>query len=416
MSPVKRALYIGLSLLILAAIPLGGTIFYTVDEREMAVVIQFGQPVSAKTEPGLYMKLPLIQEVRRLPKTFQYIGEGSKNLSNNATSVNTMKLSDITTADGKKIEATIWAVWRITDPIQFIRTLRTVENAESRVKQFVRSNTRVVLTSNDLAEIVRSTDREMRLSIGLPESALENTESEQVNLSMGSEAIQSIEKGRKSLTQQIRQNAEQALRTSAESSSSNGGGDSGSRGIELVDIGLARIEFVEQVRNAAFERLISLMDAIATKNRSEGEQRKQEIINQAKADAERIRGEGSQQANIIRGEVEAEIITAFSQAIEESGGFYDFNRTLELYEKALANGDTQIILGSDTPLLRLLTEFDSLPNPPVLQSSSSTITTGRDNANATPASNTDSVDVTDDTQTTLELPDDPFSETDEASH
>ena len=100
------------------AVPLAETIFYTVNERELAVLLQFGQPVASRTKPGLYFKLPMIQEVMRLPKTLQ-VWHGT-NLDE--------RLVDVPTADGKKVEVTVWAVWRITDPAQFVRTLRTVPN------------------------------------------------------------------------------------------------------------------------------------------------------------------------------------------------------------------------------------------------------------------------------------------------
>ncbi len=361
MSTTRRNLYIIISLLLLFCIPLGRSILYIINERELAVVLQFGQPVAERTEPGLYVKLPLIQEVRRLPKTYQFWeGNGPDE-----------KLVDVTTRDSKKIEATMWALWRITDPVSFVRTLRTVDNAETRVKEFVRSNARDVLARNDLAEIVRSTNRRMSLTLGLPESALtgedQATIEQTIEQAMAPEARQSIEEGREKLMVEIRKDSQAALRqtrTGGETSpSAQPKTEGGGRGIVLVDVGLSRIDFVPEVRNAAFERLIALMEAIATKNRSEGEQRKQEIINQAEAEAEAIRGEGSEQSNILRGEVEAEIIEKFAQAIEDSGGFYDFNRTLELYKESLNGQDTRLILGTGNPLLRLLTDFDAMNKP-----------------------------------------------------
>ena len=145
-------------LLLVLVIPLGRTVCYTVSERELAVLLQFGQPVASRTEPGLYFKLPFIQEVLRLPKTLQ-VWHGTRQSE---------KLVDVPTADGKKVEVTVWAVWRITDPVQFVRTLRTVPNAESRVKEFVRSTARDTITTHNLAEIVRSTNRKMTYTLGLP--------------------------------------------------------------------------------------------------------------------------------------------------------------------------------------------------------------------------------------------------------
>ncbi len=76
----------------------------------------------------------------------------------------------------------------------------------------------------------------------------------------------------------------------------------------MIDVGLARIEFVPEVRQAAFKRAIALMESIAVKSISEGEQRKQEIINLAQAEVQKIQGEGSQGSSRVRGKVDAEVI------------------------------------------------------------------------------------------------------------
>ena len=133
----------------------------------------------------------------------------------------------------------------------------------------------------------------------------------------------------------------------------DGQGQAAGRGIELVDVGLSRIEFVPQVREAAFDRAISLMEAIAIKTISEGEQRKKEIINKAKAEVEKIEGEGKQESNIKKGRVDAEILDAYAKAIRETGEFYNFTRTLEIYKEAL-KGETRLILTTDSDLLRML--------------------------------------------------------------
>ena len=108
-----------------------------------------------------------------------------------------------------------------------------------------------------------------------------------------------------------------------------------------------------QVREAAFDRAISLMEAIAVKTTSEGEQRKKEIINKTQAEVQKIEGEGKQEANILKGRVDAEIIDSYAKAIRETGEFYNFTRTLEVYKEAL-KGETRLILTTDSDLLRMI--------------------------------------------------------------
>jgi membrane protease subunit HflC len=344
------AVLVGVALVLV--IPLSQSVLYTVTERELAVLLQFGEPVATRTEPGLYFKLPFIQEVMRLPKTLQ-IWHGMSESE---------KLVDVPTADGKKVEVTVWALWRITDPAQFVRTLRSVRNAESRVKEFVRSTARDTITTHNLAEIVRSSNRQMTYTLGLPPemvtkggaSAKKAADSGQdqavLDLIVPPEAKESVAIGRLKIMDQIKDDAQRAL---AEDGQKQGSGQLRGRGIELVDIGFSRIEFVLQVREAAFDRAVSLMEAIAAKTIAEGEQRKKEIVNKAHAEAEKIEGQGKQEANILTGRVDAEIIDAYAKAIRETGEFYNFTRTLEVYKEAL-KGETRLVLTTDSELLKLI--------------------------------------------------------------
>jgi membrane protease subunit HflC len=342
------AVLIGMALLL--AIPLGQSVVYTVDERELAVLLQFGQPVASRTEPGLYFKLPFVQEVLRLPKTLQlWRGVTADEM-----------LVDLPLADGKKIEVVVWAVWRINDPAQFVRTVRTVDNARSRVKEFVLSTARNTITTHNLAELVRSTNRSMTYTLGLPPEMVAQVgapgkkagESERdqamLDFIVPPEAKEKISKGRLKITDDIKTEAQRALAEDGQRQ-----GQSKGRGIELVDVGLSQIEFVPQVREAAFDRAISLMQAIAVKTISEGEQRKKEIINKTKAEVEKIEGQGKQEANILKGRVDAEVIDAYAKAIRETGEFYNFTRTLEIYKDAL-KGETRLILTTDSDLLRMI--------------------------------------------------------------
>jgi membrane protease subunit HflC len=166
------------------------------------------------------------------------------------------------------------------------------------------------------------------------------------------EAREIVTLGRLKIMDHIKQDAQRAL---AQDGSKEG--QTLGRGIELVDVGLSRIEFVPQVREAAFERAVSLMEAIATKTTSEGDQRKKEIINKTQAEVQKIEGEGKQEANVLRGKADADIIDSYAKAIGETGEFYTFIRTLEAYKEAL-KGDTRLILTTESSLLRLIKKLD----------------------------------------------------------
>lgn len=330
---------------VVAAIALLVVVFgsmFTVNERELAVVLEFGKPVRGISKPGLKWKIPLIQDVKRLPKTKQFWANRSGDM-----------LVDLPTKDGKKIEVSVWAIWRITDPQQFVTVLQNEEKAEQQVRQRVRAAIRDTITSYDLSEAVRSTDRELTYSFGLDQlpSSKVGTE-ETVDLSAAGEVV-SIEFGREELLNQIRARVQQEL-LSGEASESGTGLD---RGIEVVDVGVSSISFTDSVRLAAFKRLIAFMESIAAGHENAGKERKQEILNQTKAEEEKILGEGEEMSKRIRGEVEAEIIEKYATAIRETGDFYNFQRTLEVYEKSLDSG-TRMILTTDSDLFRMLKEVN----------------------------------------------------------
>ena len=135
------------------------------------------------------------------------------------------------------------------------------------------------------------------------------------------------------------------------------------RGIELVDVDISNIGFVPAVREAAFERLKAFMDSIASGYTSSGEQRKQEIINRTKAEVQEILGKGEQQANIIRGRADAQIIDDYARAITETGDLYTFLKQLEVYEEAL-NSETRLILTTDSELFQLLNQIQPASQVP----------------------------------------------------
>lgn len=343
----KRVFLVVLIVVLLLIVPLGRGMMFVVNEREVAVVRQFGEPVRWYTEPGLYFKVPFVQKVRRLPKTYQFW-----------TAAGGQIVVDLPTADGKKLEVTPWAVWKITDPVRFVEVLRTMEKAEKRVQDAVRSAVRDVITGNKLVEAVRSSDRELTYTLveslegqapeGQEPAGQEPTDEAQPEApSLRPE--ERIAGRRKEIVQEITTIALERLAKTEQ-------GDPFDRGIELVDVGISKIEFVEKVRQAAFERLIAFYESIASKYDNEGKRTKQEILNQTEADVQKILGEGKQKANTIRGEVDAEIIDAYAKAINETGGFYNFIRTLEAYKESLGS-NTRLILTTDSGLLRLLQEM-----------------------------------------------------------
>jgi membrane protease subunit HflC len=344
------------AILIVLGVIIGRTTIYVVDARELAVILQFGKPVRSITEPGLYFKLPFVQEVRRLPATLQVWSS-------------TEDIVDLPTADGKKVEVSSWAVWRIKDPLKFVQALRTVENGQLTVKDRVRAAIRDEITRYDLAEVVRNSNRQLSYSFQFVlaaegEISGDGSAGDRPKPAQPADpdARQRIRVGREKIVRSIRDSVKRRLE----------GAEAGEldRGVELVDVDLTNVGFVPAVRDAAFDRLIEFMASIASGYTSYGEQRKQEIINQTQAEVEEILGNGEQQSSIIRGQADAEIIQKYAAAINETGDLYMFLKQLELYQKSL-NNKTRLILTTDSQLFRMLQEVDAAKSTPSAASASS---------------------------------------------
>jgi len=328
-----------------------GTVF-VVNERQLAVVLQFGQPVATITEPRLYFKIPLVQDIVRLPKTKQFWESSASET-----------LVDLPTRDGKKIEVSAWAIWRITDPEKFVRVLRTVDNGKRAVQIRVRSVIRDVITSYDLSEVVRSSNRQLTrsFSFGLPDEITVDS-TPQADGEAPNSQRERIVVGRENIVAEIKRKIHARLTGTADDGGQSRPTEDSvvivDRGIELVDVGISNIGFVASVREAAFERLRAYMESIAAAYENAGKQRKQEILNRTQAEVEKIHGEGEEKSKRIRGEVDAQIIEGYARAIEETEDLYEFVKTLELLEKTL-NSQTRLILTTDSELFRLLKEVGS---------------------------------------------------------
>lgn len=329
------AVVLAMGAILLICLPL---FVFIVDEREMAVVLRFGAPQHAYTDPGMYFKLPLVDSVQRISKVKQFWGDTANDL-----------LPDQPTKDDKKIELIPWAIWRVNDPIVFVQRLRSMDVATQRVEQIVRSSIRDVITQYDLEEIVRSTNRDLVIT----EVGLGNT-LDQLPAGVPAELIEKavnskpkkVQFGRAEILKRIKTEAQQRLATSG------GDGETAARGIELIDVGISQLGFVDSVRRKTFDRWIAERQAISAKNVNEGERLKAAIINETKAEVAKIESEGQQKAAELKGKTDADVIRRYAAAIQETGEFFTFVRTLQAYEKSLDN-NSQLILSTDSPFFEL---------------------------------------------------------------
>lgn len=141
-----RGLGIGLLIVVLLLFFLGASPLYVVDITQSAIVVELGKPVRTVTSPGLYFKIPFIQEVTLFDKRL---------LTYDASA------QDVITQDKKTLLIDNFAKWRIKDPLRVYQAFQTQRSALRRLDDIIYSELRVELGRHDLSEVVSKTRSEI---------------------------------------------------------------------------------------------------------------------------------------------------------------------------------------------------------------------------------------------------------------
>ena len=301
--------------LVLVLIILASASMYTVDEAEQAIVLQFGAPVgNTITEPGLHFKMPFIQEVRRFDKrVLSWDGDPNQ----------------VPTRGEQFISVDTTARWRIIDPLVFLQSVRDERGARNRLNDILDSVVRDHISASDLTEIVRSHDW------AVSQEDLERA-AVPVEGADGEDLLQEVRVGRQELVNSILRTASQQM---------------GDYGIELVDIRIKRIDYVEAVQQQVFLRMIAERQRMAEQFRSEGRGQAAEIEGETQRMLAEISSEGRRQAEVIRGQADAEATRIYNEAFGADPEFYAFFRTLESYADSIGP-ELTMILNADSDYFR----------------------------------------------------------------
>ena len=301
-----------------AVLAIGGmTMLYIVDEAEQAIIVQFGEPIGdVVTEPGLHVKMPW-QNVRYFDKRLlSWDGD----------------VTQIPTLGREFILVDTTARWRIADPLQFLRSVRDELGARTRLDDIVDSVVRDMVSSTQLEEIIRSQDWEVDVE-ALEEEDPALAQRDDVDLQ------QKPKLGRELLEQEILTRARRLMPE---------------LGIELADVRVKRVNYIESVRRQVESRMIAERQSIAERFRAEGQGRAQEILGDMQRDLQRIQSEAAREAEEIRGNADAEATRIYGEAFGADPEFYAFFRTLESY-RALGENST-LMLSADSDFFRYLEE------------------------------------------------------------
>ena len=261
------------------------TSIFTVHLTQTAVLLELQKPKEIITKPGLYFKIPVMQKVRFF----------SKQLLDNDSPP-----TEVITRDKKNLLIDNFSLYRITDPLKFLETVRSENGARARLDDIVYSELRVEIGTHDLHDIVTE--------------------------------------NRETIMDKV---TREANKKAAE------------YGIEMADVRIKRIDLPPEIANSIFNRMRTERQRIAMEYRSEGKEESTKI--RAETDKEKtiLIAEAYKQEQTVRGEGDGQATKIYAEAFEKDPKFYSFIRSMEAYKKSLKS-DTTILLSEDSEFLRFL--------------------------------------------------------------
>jgi membrane protease subunit HflC len=312
---MSRKIIISL-ILIGAVVIVGFNSIFILSETEQAIVTEFGKPVGdPRTEPGINFKTPFLHKVQYFDKRYLE-WDGSKN--------------QVPTRDKKFIFVDTYARWEITNPLQFFIRLRDERSAQSRLDDILDGETRNAIASHDLLDLVRSTNREPEVTEDFMEEI---------------ETLEDITVGRDRIERIILEKANERT---------------GDLGVRILDFRFKQMNYVDEVRDRVYDRMISERNRIADQFRSEGQGEARIIEGNKERDLAQIQSEAFREAEEIKGRADAEATNIYAAAYNRNRqaiDLYKFLRSMESFEKSL-DENTSLIISTDSEFYRYLRKLN----------------------------------------------------------
>ena len=303
------------NILVLAIVFLLANSFFVINEKEQAIITQFGKPIgSTIVESGLKLKIPFIHTVLRFDRRILE-WDGSVN--------------EIPTKDNKYILIDTFAKWRISDALEFYKSAKNEMMAQSRLDDIIDGAVRDEIANRSMSEIVKSSDRVMDVN---DSGYSENRDGD------GEEYV--TDGARLEIISDILSNVDAKLQEL-------------NMGIEIVDVQIKRVSYNKQVQNKLFNRMISEQNMIAEKYRAQGQGSKQEILGRQIQKEKEIKSNAYLNSQNIKGEADAEATEIYAKAYSQSPEFYNYLKTLETYKRTL-DSSTVFILSTNNKYLKFL--------------------------------------------------------------
>lgn len=257
---------------------------YLVYQPEQAIVLQFGEPVRLVTEPGLKFKVPFVQNV---------IFYDSRLLNLDPPA------QEVVLNDKKRLDVDSFTRYKIVDPLKFYQTVRTEDQARSKLAEIVNSSLRKVLGKVTLTELLS----EQRTKI------------------------------MRDISTTVKKDAEAI-------------------GVSVADVRIRRADLPIEVMQAINDRMKTERERDAKEFRAKGQQQAQNIRATADKEATIIVAEAEKNAQITRGEGDKEAVRLWNRIVGQDVEFYEFYRMLDAYRKSLAADETSLVLSPDSEFFK----------------------------------------------------------------
>ncbi len=253
---------------------------YIVNQAEQAIVLQFGRPVRLVLDPGLKLKIPFIQNVIFYDKRLLNLDPPAQ---------------EVVLNDKKRLDVDSFTRYSIIDPIKFYKTVRTEQQAQSKLAEIINSSVRKILGRITLQELLS----EKRTKIMADISAAVKNDATQI-------------------------------------------------GVSVADVRIRRADLPLEVLQAINARMKTEREREAKEFRAQGSQEAQKI--KASADKEQtiILADAEKQAQIIRGQGDEQAIEIWNKAAGKDIAFFNFYRSLEAYKKSLTDGKSSMVLSPES--------------------------------------------------------------------
>lgn len=272
--------------------------FFTVDQTSQALVVRLGKPVRVIKDPGLNVKIPFVDSVILIPKWLLTVESPAQEVIAANQDGNSGLDSGLTAQAGERLVVDAFARYRISDPRRFYQTVGPA-GAEQQLVLLLDSTLRRVLGGVTLIDVVRN------------------------------QRAQLMEQMRKELDQRARE-----------------------FGIDVVDVRIRRADFPEQNSQAVYKRMQTEREREAAQFRAEGAQKAQEIRAKADRDVTVLIAQANSKGQVLRGQGDGESNAIYAKAFSQDPGFFSFYRSMRAYQKSMAGGKTNLVLGPDLDFFR----------------------------------------------------------------